>query len=100
MAKKYTLTIELNDFDLVRANKTLSTIGGAIENGLSRSNGFPAIWELNEIEEPINASYEHFDYIDENGKALDENFNEYRDSEGCCVYVCKEDRHHFSTIKL
>lgn len=47
-----------------------------------------------------NEHYEKFQFIDENGKALDDDQNEYRDENGCCVYVCEEDRHHFQVVKL
>ncbi len=98
MAKTYKLTIELNDFDLVRANKVLSIIGNAIENGFSDSKGYPAIWELTENEPQIE--YDQFQFIDENGKALDDNHNEYRDESGCCIYVSKPFRKHFDMVEL
>jgi hypothetical protein len=31
--------------------------------------------------------YECFEHIDQNGRALDEFYNEFRDDEGACVYV-------------
>ena len=39
-------------------------------------------------------------HIDENGKALDDDYNEYSDETGCCVYVEKKYRHNFRVIKL
>ena len=100
MAKTYKLTIKLNDFDLVKANKVLSIIGNAIENGFSDSKGFPALWELTEEKQEENPNYENFQFIDENGKALDDNHNEYRDENGSCVYVSKPFRKHFDMVEL
>jgi len=42
--------------------------------------------------------YDRFQYINEDGKALDEYLNEFRDEEGACIYVPKKDWHLF-TIK-
>jgi len=44
--------------------------------------------------------YEQIYFIDENGKALDEDWNEFRDENGECVYIQEEDRGFFTTIKL
>jgi hypothetical protein len=35
--------------------------------------------------------YEEFSFIDENGKALDDDYNEYRNEAGCCIYVKEAD---------
>jgi hypothetical protein len=42
--------------------------------------------------------YEQIYFIDENGKALDENWNEFRDEDGKCVYISEEDRSFFTII--
>ena len=38
--------------------------------------------------------------IDENGKALDEDLNEYRDENGECLYIPSEKWENFKQIKL
>ena len=42
--------------------------------------------------------YDQIYFIDENGKALDESWNEFRDEYGECVYIPEEDRGFFTTI--
>lgn len=44
--------------------------------------------------------YEQIYFIDENGKALDEDWNEFRDENGECVYIPEEHRGFFTIIKL
>lgn len=44
--------------------------------------------------------YEQIYFIDESGKALDENWNEFRDENGECVYIPEEDRQFFTVISL
>lgn len=44
--------------------------------------------------------YDQIYFIDENGKALDEDWNEFRDENGECVYISEEDRGFFTTINL
>lgn len=44
--------------------------------------------------------YDQIHFIDESGKVLDDNWNEFRDENGECVYIQEEDRGFFVTIKL
>lgn len=43
--------------------------------------------------------YECFEYINQDGVALDEFWNEYRDDEGNIVIVPVEDRHLFKVVE-
>ena len=45
-------------------------------------------------------TYEQFQYIDEDGRALDDDLNELRDSEGAIFIVPEEDRHFFKQVKI
>lgn len=45
-----------------------------------------------------NELYEHFEFINENGKALDDYFNDYLDEDGEVVYVPQEDWHLFKMV--
>ena len=42
--------------------------------------------------------YQQFNYINENGKALDDNLNEFRDENGAAVYVPEENWNLFEII--
>jgi len=42
--------------------------------------------------------YQQFSYINENGKALDDNLNEFRDENGAAVYVPEENWNLFEII--
>lgn len=44
--------------------------------------------------------YDQIYFIDDNGKALDEDWNEFRDENGECIYIPEEDRVFFTTINL
>ena len=42
---------------------------------------------------------EHVEFINENGKALDEFWNEFRDEDGQVVYIQNELRHLFKIVE-
>ena len=42
--------------------------------------------------------YDHFEFIDETGRALDNFLNEYRDEIGQCIYVPANDWHLFKQV--
>ena len=43
--------------------------------------------------------YDQFQYITESGIALDDDWNELRDSEGAIFVVPEQDRHLFRTVE-
>jgi hypothetical protein len=99
MAKKYKLSIELDKKDKQDIQNVLSLVAKGIEDGFTSGIDYPVNWTLKTKQKPINPKYEHFKFINENGKALDDNFNEYRDESGCCVYVSKSHRKNFQVVK-
>jgi hypothetical protein len=100
MAKTYKLTIKLDKNDKRNIENVLSQIAKAIDEGFTSGIDYPVNWKLKSVNEPMSLKYENFQNIDENGKALDDDYNEYRDESGCCVYVDKKYRHNFNVIKL
>jgi len=54
---------------------------------------------FSEISDDEYHPYEHFDYIDQDGVALDDSLNEFRDEKGQMVIVPEADWHMFSQVK-
>jgi hypothetical protein len=100
MAKTYKLSIKLDKEDKRNIEHVLSKIAKAIDEGFTSGIDYPVNWKLKTDNGPMTSKYENFQHIDENGKALDDDYNEYRDETGCCVYVEKKYRHNFRVIKL
>jgi hypothetical protein len=100
MAKTYKLSIKLDKGDKRNIEHVLSQIAKAINEGFTSGIDYPVNWKLKTDNGPMTSKYENFQYIDENGKALDDDYNEYRDESGSCVYVEKKYRHNFRVIKL
>lgn len=46
----------------------------------------------------INPDYEKFKYINQSGKALDDNYNDYLTENGEVVYVSKPDRFKYEMV--
>ena len=55
---------------------------------------------FDEISDDEYWSYEHFSNIDQNGLALDEFGNEFRDQQGQLVLVPKADWHLFKQVEV
>ena len=43
--------------------------------------------------------YDKIKYITTDGKALDDSLNEFRDEEGCCIYIPESDWNLFEIIE-